>query len=309
MGRPRRIQFPGACYFITLLGNNRADIFATSQDRRQFLAMLVAAKSRHDLKVYAYCLLANRVTLLLETAQANLSAAMQAFTTAYTKHFNSTHKAAGHVFQGRYKALLVDKEHFLVEMTRYVHLEPARAGVRLSPWRYPWSSCAEYVRILDRERRALADSGEILARFGRNPLTASVRYLKWIKERMTSASDMILPVAGGLAVGSEAFLARVLSRQGAIPDGGGAARLAALAKARKILAEVAQSRGLEVERLLDRVQWRDVSAARRQAVHRIWKEARLGVTEIGRMFNRTPSAISQIVRSMEIGPGSGSRAA
>ncbi|MDD5656726.1 MAG: hypothetical protein PHF00_05670, partial [Elusimicrobia bacterium] len=129
----------------------------------------------------------------------------------------------------------------------------------------------------------------------------SVRYLKWIQERITSASDMILPVAGAAAVGHASFPDRVMSRQGALPDPGGAARLDALARSRRILADVAQDHGVAQDRLLDRVQWRDVSAARRCAVHRIWKEAKLGVTEIARMFNRTPGAISQIVRSMELG--------
>jgi len=298
MGRPRRIQFAGATYLITLNGNNRADIFVSSQDRRQFLSLLAAAQGRFGLRLYAYCLLSSRALLLLETESANLAAAMQALGTAYTKYFNSTHDTAGHVFQGRYKALLVDKEHYLAEMTRYVHLEPLRSGLRESPWRYQWSSCAAYVQIL--EKGSSVDVDAVLARFGRNRLTASVRYLKWLKELMRSASDVVLPVVRGLAVGREPFLARIESRYGAGGvQPGGRAHLESIFEARRILAEVAVRHGMDESRLTGRLQWREVSAVRREAIHRIWKEARLGVTEISRMFNRTPSSISQIVRAME----------
>lgn len=296
MGRPPRVQFSGACYFITLQGNNRQDIFMSNQDRRQFLSCLRSCQSRYGLKIYAYCLLPNRAVLLLETSQPNLSLVMQLFCTSYTKHFNSAHDTAGHVFQGRYKALLVDKENLLAEMTRYVHLEPVRAGLRESPWRYPWSSCADYVQIMRRE--SYADADDVLYKFGRNRLTASVRYLKWLKERMKAASDMVLPVTGGQVVGNAAFLARISSQR---ESGGGAQRLSALDQARSILAEVGSSHGMDEDRLTGRIQWREVAAVRRQAIYRIWKEAKLGVSEIGRMFNRTPSAISQIVKAMESG--------
>jgi REP element-mobilizing transposase RayT len=296
MGRPRRIQFPGACYLITLQGNNRADLFVSHQDRRQFLAGLAAAKERFGLKVYAYCLLPNRALLLLQTAAPNLSTAMQSLGTSYTKYFNSAHGSSGHVFQGRYQALLVDQEKYLVEMTRYVHLEPVRAKLTERPWRYQWSSCPHYVQLL--EKKTLVAAEEVLFTLGRNRLTASVRYLKTLKERMKAATDILLPVARGRVVGHESFLERA---QGRHEESGrpAEARSAGLALARRIMAEVAERRGIQEERLVGRLQWRDVSAARREAVHRIWKEARLGVTEISRLFNRTPSAISQIVRAME----------
>jgi hypothetical protein len=221
---------------------------------------------------------------------------MQWFCTAYTKHFNSAHDTAGHVFQGRYKALIVDQDSLLAEVTRYVHLEPVRAGLRESPWRYPWSSCADYVQIMRRE--SYADAEDVLSKFGKNRLTASVRYLKWLKERMKSGSDLVLPVTGGLVVGNAAFLDRVNSRR---DTGGGAARLSSLDQARSILEEVMSKHGMDEDRLFGRIQWREVAAIRREAVYRIWKEAKLGVSEIGRMFNRTPSAISQIVKAMESG--------
>src|SRR5688500_11726718 len=99
MGRPNRIQFAGACYHVILQGNNRQDIFLSNQDRRSFLSLLRGYKDRYRLKVYAYCIMANCVHLLIETAEPNLSKVMQGFNTAYTKYFNQKHNTIGHVFQ------------------------------------------------------------------------------------------------------------------------------------------------------------------------------------------------------------------
>lgn len=295
MGRPRRIQFAGACYLVTLQGQDRSELFASHQDRRRFLGLLAAARARFGLKIYAYCLLPQRALLLLQTARPNLASAMQSLGTAYTKHFNAAHGSSGRVFQGRYRALLVDRERHLAEMTRYVHLEPVRSGLTERPWRYQWSSCAHYVQLL--EKKTLVEPDEVLLSLGRNRLTASVRYLKTLKERMKAASDLLIPVTRGQAVGREPFLerARGLAEEPArTPED----RPARLASARRIIAEVARDRGLDEERLLGRLQWRELCAARREAVGRIWREVRLGVTEIGRLFGRTPSAISQTLRKL-----------
>lgn len=294
--RPKRVQFPGACYFITLQGNNRQDIFLSNQDRRYFLSLLKSYKERYGLKVYAYCLMSNEALLLIETASANLSQVMQGFNTTYTKYFNAGHNTSGHVLQGRYKALLVEKEHFLTEVSRYIHLHPVRAGLKERPWRYQWSSCSAYVESNVDE--PLVDSQAVLAQFGKIRLKQSVRYLQFIKDRMRSASDLILPIIEGTAIGSKTFLARSQSQ-----DAAAEARPShTAADAKKLIAEMAARHGLDEEKLLGRVQWREVSAVRRQAIYRLWKEARLGVTEISRLFNRTPSAISQLIRAMDENP-------
>lgn len=297
MGRAPRIQYAGACYLVTLKGGERSDLFVSHQDRRQFLAALGSAKTRFGLKVYAYCLLPDKALLLLQTGQANLSRVMQSLGTSYTKHFNAAHGTTGHVFQGRYKALVVDQERYLVEMTRYVHLEPVRAGITDRPWRYQWSSCRHYVQLL--EKKTLVAAEEVLFTLGKNRLTASVRYLKTLKDRMKAAADTVLPVARGQAVGHESFLERSQARheERRRPQDG---REAGLNMARRILAETAALRGIPEERLTGRVQWRDVCSARREAVHRIWKEAGLGVTEIAHLLGRTPSAISQMIRAVEV---------
>jgi len=297
VGRPNRIQFPGACYYIQLQGNNRQDIFLSNQDRRVFLQLLGSYKARYGLKIFAYCLMQNSVDLILETNQPNLSKVMQGFNTAYTKHFNLEHGTLGHVFQGRYKALLVEKDTHLLEMTGYVHLKPVRDGLKEKPWRYLWSSCMAYVESEGRE--PLVDSEPVLARLAKNRLKQSVLYLKFIKDR-AKAGWGSLPPHSGVFIGGPEFAETVRKITGELPPGADAPAAAAAAKA--IIAEVLQRHNLDEERLLGRSQWRELSAVRREAIYRIWKEAKIGVTELGRMFNRTPSAISQLIRAMETAP-------
>lgn len=292
MGRPARIQFSGACYHVVLQGNNRQDVFLTNQDRRYFLSLLKSYKERFELLVYAYCLLPNEVHLVLETRSPNLSRVMQGFSTSYTKYFNQEHNMSGHVFQGRYRALLVEKEAFLVDVTRHVHLEPARAGMKEKPWRYPWSSTASYTEWGEDERDGLVDSDAVLKMLAKNRLKQSVVYLQQLKDRLKNLHAHELPTVRGIVVGTAAFADSVAGRAPEAEEDSGEA-------ARRILQEITAKHGIDQERLLGRSQWREVTQVRKQAIYRIWKEAKAGVSEIGRLFNRTPSAISQLIRSAE----------
>lgn len=292
MGRPTRIQYPGACYHIVLHGNNRQDVFLTNQDRRYFLNLLKSYKERFELNVYAYCLLSNAVHLLIETRQANLSRAMQGLGTIYTKYFNRQHETTGHVFQGRYKALLVEKESCLLAVSRHIHLEPTRAGLKEKPWRYPWSSCVSYVEF--GEQDALVDAAPVLRALAKNRLKQSVLYLHYLKERLKDPEMHELPIVRGLFVGTPDFAAAAGGM--AVPSDGSDA----LEAARGILKEMAGKHGIDEEALLGRSQWREITRVRKQAIYRMWKEARAGVSDIGRIFNRTPSAVSQLIRSVEL---------
>jgi len=194
MGRPQRIQFSGACYHVTLHGNNRQDIFLGNQDRRSYLQLLRDYRERFGLKVYAYCLMQNSVQLVLETPQPNLARVMQGFNTAYTKFFNQQHGTLGHVFQGRYQAMLIDKENRLLDVTIHVHLSPMHEGLREKPWRYLWSSCAAYVE--SGEKEPLVDSQEVLRRIAKIRLKQSVLYLHMLKERARQGVAPLHPESG-----------------------------------------------------------------------------------------------------------------
>jgi putative transposase len=140
MARPLRIEYEGAVYHVTSRGNARQDIFADDHDRKAFLEVLAHVIDRFEWLCHAYCLMSNHYHLLIETPLPNLSRGMQLLNGVYTQRFNRQHKRSGHVFQGRFKAILVEKESHLLELARYIVLNPVRAKAVRSARDWPWSS-------------------------------------------------------------------------------------------------------------------------------------------------------------------------
>jgi putative transposase len=141
MARPLRLEFPGALYHITSRGDGREDIYRVDRDRQLFLRVLADVCERFNWWGHAYCLMTNHYHLLMETPDANLANGMRQLNGVYTQRFNEVHRRCGHVFQGRYKAIIVQKETYLEELARYIVLNPVRARMveRAEDW--PWSSC------------------------------------------------------------------------------------------------------------------------------------------------------------------------
>lgn len=147
MARPLRIEYPGAFYHVTARGNEQKDIFKSRADREQFLTYLETTAERYGAVVHAYCLMDNHYHLFLETPAGNLAQIMRHVGGAYTIYFNAKRKRAGHLFQGRYKAILVDKDVYALELSRYIHLNPVRAGIVDQPEKYAWSSYRSYIGL------------------------------------------------------------------------------------------------------------------------------------------------------------------
>ena len=145
MARALRIEYPGAYYHITSRGNERKAIYRNKGDRRSFLLYLKSAYLRYGAIIHAYCLMDNHYHILLETPRGNLSQIMRHINGAYTTRFNIKHKRKGHLFQGRYKAILVDADAYLTELSGYIHLNPVRAGMVDMPEKYSWSSYRYYI--------------------------------------------------------------------------------------------------------------------------------------------------------------------
>lgn len=140
MARPLRIEFAGALYHITSRGNARSDIFIDDADREYFLSQLARATERCAWLVHGYCLMGNHYHLLIETQGNTLAKGMKFLNGTYSQHFNRAHARVGHVFQGRYKAILVQKETHLLELSRYVVLNPVRAHMVQNVEDWPWSN-------------------------------------------------------------------------------------------------------------------------------------------------------------------------
>ncbi|MBL8514819.1 MAG: transposase, partial [Betaproteobacteria bacterium] len=145
MARPLRIEFPGAIYHVTSRGDRREPIFEDDEDRRSFLANVGLAMDRFDATVLAYCLMDNHYHLVIHTRRANLSRLMQQLNGIYTQAYNRRHSKVGHLFQGRFKGILVDENAYLLEVCRYVDLNPHRARMVRDPANWAWSSYRAHV--------------------------------------------------------------------------------------------------------------------------------------------------------------------
>ena len=140
MARPLRIEYSGAFYHVTSRGNARTDIFFDDADRETFLRVLASVVERFGWRVHAYCLMGNHYHLLAETPEPNLSRGMRRLNGIYTQRFNRRHGRVGHVLQGRFKAIVVERERYLLELSRYIALNPVRAGFARTPGEWLWSS-------------------------------------------------------------------------------------------------------------------------------------------------------------------------
>lgn len=147
MSRPLRIEFPGAAYHVTARGDRREPIYHDDRDRRAFVELLGQAMERFDAAILAYCLMGNHYHLVLQTREANLSRLMRHLNGVYTQRFNRRHDLAGHLLQGRYKAILVDRDAYLLSLCRYVERNPVAAGLVGDPVAWPWSSCRAHLGL------------------------------------------------------------------------------------------------------------------------------------------------------------------
>jgi len=207
MSRPLRIEFSGALYHVMAGGNAREDIFRNDADRLHFLLCLGAVCARFDWQVWAYCLMDNHYHLLIETRRATLSRGMREVNGVYTQAFNRRHHRVGHVLQGRYKAVLVDKDSYLLELSRYVVLNPVRARLCSSAGDWAWSSYAAVMgKAPDAEWLAVADT---LATFAATPGPARRAYARFVTEGV-SRNDVLDDVTGQVFLGDETFIARAM---------------------------------------------------------------------------------------------------
>jgi putative transposase len=203
MARPVRIEYPGAVYHIISRGNNRQFIFRDDQDRKKYLERLAWYCQEKEVHLLAYCLLTNHVHLLLQTPKGNLSKMMQPFQTSYTTYFNKRHRRSGHVFEQRYKAFVVDKDNYLLQVSRYIHLNPVQAKLVQRPRDYSWSSYRAYVR---EKTSSWLHREVILEQLGGKAKERLLTYRHYVEGAINSGKAWEpLPVIGQAFVGDEGF--------------------------------------------------------------------------------------------------------
>lgn len=285
MGRPLRIEFPGAYYHVTARGNEQRDIYKSQADRERFCSYLASASERYGAVVHVWCLMSNHYHLLVETPAGNLSQIMRHINGAYTNYFNTKRKRAGHLLQGRYKAILVEKDAYALELSRYIHLNPVRAGLCKRPEDHVWSSYRCYTGQLSTpgwlQRR------EILAYVDNN----SERYRSFVEDGLREEiKSPFASVVGSAILGEPEFVRNMEEHHLSTTD-----RHRDLPALRKI------GRRWTLEEILNAVDatiGADSPLARKIAIHLCHRLSGTKLREIGERFGIGESAVSQESRRL-----------
>lgn len=218
MARPLRIQYPGAVYHITCRGNERREIFRDDKDRKSFLGILKKSVEIYSIRLYAYVLMENHFHLLIETPLGNLSEFMRQFNITYTSYFNRSHKRVGHLFQGRYKSILVDKDNYLSVLSRYIHLNPIRAKARGKTnieekirflEGYRWSSSGGYID--KRKKEGFIDYSVVLEEYGGDTEKGRKAYRSKIEEDIREGLEIRDKLIGSI-LGGDRFIEGIKER-------------------------------------------------------------------------------------------------
>lgn len=210
MARPLRIVYEGAFYHITARGNERKKIFLTRKDYEKFLSYLTDALHKFGMVLHAFVLMANHYHLVVESPKANLSSFMHTLNSAYTTYFNIKRGRSGHLFQGRYKAFVIDKDHYLLELSRYIHLNPVRAGMAERPEEYPYSSLRPY---LFPKEESIVFRDLIWDMISKERKKAPQRYRDFVESALLEKPrNPFEKVYGGAILGGRAFIKEVLQR-------------------------------------------------------------------------------------------------
>ncbi|MGY4829952.1 REP-associated tyrosine transposase [Sphaerotilaceae bacterium SBD11-9] len=285
MARPLRIEFPGAVYHVTSRGDRREPIFADDEDRAMLLTVLARAAERFDAQVLAYCLMGSHYHLVLHTRQANLSLLMRHLNGVYTQAYNRRHDKSGHVFQGRFKAILVDRDAYLLALCRYVELNPVRAGMVAEPAAWRWSSYLAHVGEADSPEwlDTLGLHGYLLghdARDARDHQEAARRYASLV------ASEPGLQIwHDGLRqqiyLGDEQFVERMQALMAAPREGD---------------KQIPRKQRQAVKPLQD---WLALSASREEGLYRAHTEGAITMTRIASALGLSVSQVSRLIARFE----------
>lgn len=282
MSRPLRIQYASALYHITSRGNARQKIFLAEQDYKIFLQTLAGVIKRYNWICYAYCLMPNHYHLLIKTLDPNLSIGMRQLNGNYTQSFNIKHKRVGHLFQGRYKAILVEDENYLYQLIRYIVLNPIRAKLVKTLLSWQWSSHKEMVK--NSAPSKYFSKKEVLLLFDKNHNKAKQIYTDYIKAKIED-EKVWEDIKGGFVLGSYEFLQSIKSHLG---------------KNKKLIEFPKRERFANRPSLNELFADGEKSKKQRNSIiHKAFIDYGYTLTEIGKRLNIHYTSISKIVKNVE----------
>lgn len=289
MARKPRVEFAGAFYHVIARGNRRETVFHDAQDFAAYLTRLERYRQRDSLMCYAYVLMSNHLHLLVETGAVPLSRTMQTLQFTYTQYYNRRYGKTGHLFQGRYKAILCDRDAYLLELVRYLHLNPARLRQPQDPWRYPWSSHRAYLGARTPVR---VEAAKGLGQFHRQVGPARQAYQRFMREGLpTGHQARYYETVDQRFLGNEQFLDAITRQTTTHHE-------VAVTPPRvpfpQLLAAVAQATGVAADRLVRVGRQRDLVASRAFLVYAARAWSGVTVKDLGRRLHRDPSMISRL---------------
>jgi len=278
MSRPLRLEYAGALYHITSRGDRREAIYEDDNDRSAFISVLEGVCDTYNWVCHAYCLMSNHYHLLIETPDANLSKGMRQLNGLYTQTYNRTHGRVGHVFQGRYKAILVEKENYLLELSRYIVLNPVRAGIVRSVRDWPWSSYRATIGQVKGSKCLNVDW--LLGTFGKRKSNAVKRYKIFVSEGKGQPSPWLM-LRNQVYLGSEQFVEKMQS----------------LLEGDRELSEVPASQRRPVPKALG--DYEASSHDRNTAITNAYRSGGYTLKEIGNHFGLHYSTVSGIIKNQK----------
>lgn len=292
MPRPKRIHYEGAVYHVTSRGNERRKIVMDDADRWMFVRLLGEIIEENKVVCHAWVLMDNHYHLMLETPAANLSVAMKHLNALYTQRFNRKHHRVGHLFQGRYKAIVVEKNTYLKELCRYLVLNPVRARMVKHPKDWKWSSYRATVGVEKPEPWLEVDW--VLGQFGKERKGAQTAYRRFVEEGMGKKESPWDELYSRVYLGSEKFLDHVheVGKKHQHLDMPRYQTHVVKQDPAKVLQQVANSYGIKPEEVLvARARNRE---AKEMAIYLLKKESGLSLKEIGRKMGVSLGAVSHI---------------
>ena len=291
MARRPRIHFAGALYHVISRGNRRQGIFRDEKDLKRLLTYLSHCKIRFPFRLYAYALMKNHIHLLLEVKRVPLSKIMQSLLFRYTQYFNRRYRQVGHLFQGRYKAIVCDKDAYLLELVRYIHLNPVRARVVKRPEDYVWTGHLSY---LGKREEDLIDEGFVLDQLGGNRSSARRRYRRFVWDGMTGGHEKkYYQVKDQRYLGEDAFVERIERERKEAGDWMYEIPLEVISR------EVARAIGCREDELHSVRRSRQGSLGRGMVAYLARRISGYRVKEIADHFRRSPVAVSEAITKVE----------
>jgi putative transposase len=289
MARPIRLEAEGAVYHVIARGNERRAIFRDDRDREEYLGRLARYRERFGFKLLAFCLMDNHLHLAIERGPVALSRVMLSLQGSYTQWFNVRHGRVGHLFQGRYKALLVERDRYLLALVRYIHENPVKARVVGRPQEYLWSSDRYYRRGGGPD---WLDLDGVLGQFGRGRVAAARKYRRFMGEPAESPYEQV-ETHGGTVKGEEEFAQAAFRTAGEfVPKRRGISIV-------RVAAAVAREHEVETAALGRPGRYRDLSQLRALTALVAREVAGHSVASVARYFHREESTLVRRVLKLE----------